>query len=181
MTDIIYGHHRATLIIVAAVLMGIGFTLSTDRDVAAYSYSTGGRYGKEIDGDNWAYTFQSVAYGDWECSGPICSINISATTAYINIWYQSECFTCWYQEVWHMWDPYNYRTETTSINWWNTPWYNNQYSWGYADSLSGNQYVTASFGDDPEECSVIAWSRGLYWWTSIVRNSSNAYTYSYGH
>lgn len=168
------------LTVAVAALASIGFIVGSGSSTSAYhSYSTSGYYLSEIDGDNEAYSYHTVQYGDWYCWASVCNIPITATLQYYNVWYTSEAFTCWYQEVFTLYVT-NQRSGNQSINYWTTPYYNWQYSWGSAYSVQGNQLQHVAIGDESTECYAYGAGGGLYFRSAIVRNSTSAYTESYG-
>jgi hypothetical protein len=163
---------------VLVVVMTIGMTVSNE-EVAAYSYSTSGYYLSEIDGDDSAYSYHSIDYGGWSCGFGICSIPIYQMLQYVNVWYTSESFSCWYQEVYTLYF-YNIRNDSQTIDYGSTPWYNYQSGWGYADSNGGDQNQIVSIGNESSECGAYGAGGGLHFASGIVRNSSSAYTWFYG-
>jgi hypothetical protein len=163
---------------VASSVLILGF-LGTSHLASAYSYTTSGYYLYENDRNNGAYGYHTVQYGDWNCTGSLCSVPISAMLQYVNIWYTSESFSCWFQEV-YTFGLYNFRPGNRTTDFYSTPFYNWQYSWGYADSFSGDQTQIVTLGDESQECHTNGSAGGLHFLSAIVRNSSSAYTISYG-
>lgn len=104
---------------------------------------------------------------------------ISGMLQYVNVWYTSESFSCWYQEVFTFY-VYNWRADNRTTDYYSTPFYNWQYTWGYADSFSGDQTQIVSIGDESTECSLYGAGGGLHFVSGIIRNSSSAYTSFYG-
>ncbi len=163
---------------IAASVLLLGF-LSTNQLASAYTYTTPGYYLSEYDGDNEAYSYHTVQYGNWDCLGSLCSIPVFGMLQYVNVWYTTESFSCWYQEVFTFY-VYNWRAANRTIDYYSTPFYNWQYTWGYADSFSGDQSQIVSIGDESTECYLFGAGGGLHFVSGIVRNSSSAYTGSYG-
>lgn len=166
------------LAVLAVFLLVLAF-MATTKAASAYSYTTPGYYLSEYDGANEAYSYHTVEYGSWYCLGHLCSISISAMLQYVNVWYTSESFSCWYQEVYNFY-PINWRGDGRTTNYYTTPSYNWQYTWGMADSFGGNQEQIVTTGDESTECGRYGSAGGLNFVSAIVRNSTSAYTSAYG-
>lgn len=171
--------YRLAMALAAVWLLAFSSVVTSRSIASAYSYTTSGYYLAEIDGDNEAYSYHTVEYGSWDCLGSLCSIPITAMLQYVNVWYPTESFSCWYQEVFTFY-AYNWRAANRAINYSTTPFYNWQYTWGYADSFSGDQRQIVSIGDESTECYLYGAGGGLHFISAIVRNSSSAYTSFYG-
>lgn len=169
---------RLLIPVLFTVVSASAFIATSRTHVSAYSFSTSGMYLSEHDYANSAYSLHSIDYGSWSCGGGLCAVPINSMLQYVDVYTMQSSFSCWYQEVFTY--PANWRAGYRTTHYNTTPWYNYQYSWGYATSASGDQIQGVSIGDDSGECSYYGWGGGLHFMSSIVRNSTSAYLYSYG-
>lgn len=173
------GTKRRLLALALVIAFGVGLTTPLHVGSAfPYQHFTFANTLGNFSQTDFMYTQGGVTYGDWDCLGSLCAIPIFTTRQYVDVQNPSYEFDCWFHEVPTVWGE-NFRSGNRKMNQGNTPWINDQNTWGFADSFSGDQDIFVSSGLTGD-CWIFGAGSGAHYFMHIVRNSTSAYTGLYG-
>ena len=147
---------RITLFFLALLpVSGAALYLHSQLQTAsAVTYYSPNLYLREDD-YNYAYHQTRIDRGNWSGSR-IYIVPITLVQQRINVINGVSSYSCWYAEIFDLFNV-NYRlNHSVTINTANSPWFNSQYSWGYNSTQYGLLIHDSVGNEGSTECSY--WS-----------------------
>lgn len=168
------GHRRRVQVILGlTIALGVlaSWLVVAGHAGAWYTYQSSIYYLWDDGYTNQTQEAMYIKYSDWQCIGTICGSDLDQIEQYINILNSNYSFSCWVQILFT--GSGVVRNGSRTISYSTTPWYHDEYTWGYGWSSSGhNQEQMVGVGRDSSDCSIIGAAYGANIKLTIQRMSS---------